>query len=78
MTFAQLDEQVVKAAAGLRELGVKKGDRVALVMPNCPQHVVAFAAAVHIGAIVVEHNPLYTASELLPQFQDHGAKVAIV
>ncbi|WKD56766.1 Long-chain-fatty-acid--CoA ligase [Corynebacterium capitovis DSM 44611] len=78
MTFADLNEKVVKVAAGLQELGVKKGDRVALVMPNCPQHVIAFCAVIRIGAIVVEHNPLYTASELLPQFQDHGAKVAIV
>ena len=78
MTFAQLNEQVLKVAAGLQELGVKKGDRVALVMPNCPQHIIAFSAVMRLGATVVEHNPLYTAAELLPQFQDHGAKVAIV
>ncbi|WP_165164642.1 long-chain-fatty-acid--CoA ligase [Corynebacterium qintianiae] len=78
MTYAELNEQVLKVAAGLQELGVKKGDRVALVMPNCPQHVISFIAVMRIGAIVVEHNPLYTAAELLPQFQDHGAKVAIV
>ncbi|SDM07650.1 long-chain acyl-CoA synthetase [Corynebacterium mycetoides] len=78
MTFAELNEQVLKAAAGLQELGVKKGDRVALVMPNCPQHIIAFSAVMRLGATVVEHNPLYTAAELLPQFQDHGAKVAIV
>ena len=44
----------------LRDLGVGKGDRVALVLPNCPQHVVAFYAVLRLGAIVVEHNPLYT------------------
>ena len=78
MTYADLNEQVLKLAAGLQELGVKKGDRVAILLPNCPQHIVAFAAVMRLGAIIVEHNPLYTASELLPQFQDHGAKVAIV
>ncbi|AWB83275.1 long-chain-fatty-acid--CoA ligase [Corynebacterium liangguodongii] len=78
MTYAELDENVVRAAAGLQELGVSQGDRVALIMPNCPQHVIAFVAVMRIGATVVEHNPLYTAAELTPQFQDHGAEVAIV
>ncbi|MCR2793169.1 long-chain-fatty-acid--CoA ligase [Microbacterium sp. zg.Y625] len=77
-TYGQLGEQIQRAAEGLRRLGVKKGDRVALVLPNCPQHVVAFYAALRLGAIVVEHNPLYTARELRHQFEDHGASVAIV
>ncbi|WP_342318930.1 long-chain-fatty-acid--CoA ligase [Corynebacterium mayonis] len=78
MTYADVNEQANKLAAGLQELGVKKGDRVAVMLPNCPQHVIAFVAIMRLGAIVVEHNPLYTAAELTPQFQDHGAKVAIV
>ncbi|MBT2485505.1 MULTISPECIES: long-chain-fatty-acid--CoA ligase [unclassified Microbacterium] len=77
-TYEQLGEQIEKAAEGLRRLGVVKGDRVALVLPNCPQHVVAFYAALRLGAIVVEHNPLYTARELRHQFEDHGARVAVV
>ncbi len=77
-TYRELGEQILRAAEGLRRLGVHKGDRVALVLPNCPQHVVAFYAALRLGAIVVEHNPLYTARELRHQFEDHGAKVAIV
>jgi long-chain acyl-CoA synthetase len=44
----------------LRRLGVAPGDRVALILPNCPQHVVAFYAVLRLGAIVVEHNPRYT------------------
>ena len=72
-TYAELGEQVERAAGGLRKLGVTAGDRVALVMPNCPQHVVAFYAALRLGAIVVEHNPLYTARELRHQFDVHGA-----
>jgi len=77
-TYRELGDQILRAAEGLRRLGVRKGDRVALVLPNCPQHVVAFYAALRLGAIVVEHNPLYTARELRHQFEDHGAQVAIV
>ena len=77
-TYAQLGEQVARAAEGLRKLGVTAGDRVALILPNCPQHVVAFYAVLRLGAIVVEHNPLYTARELRHQFEVHEAVVAIV
>lgn len=77
-SYRQLGEQIDRAAEGLRRLGVGKGDRVALVLPNSPQHVVAFYAALRLGAIVVEHNPLYTPRELRHQFEDHGARVAIV
>ena len=76
-TYAELEEQILRAANGLRKLGVSAGDRVAIVLPNCPQHVVAFYAVLRLGAIVVEHNPLYTPRELRHQFEDHGAKVAI-
>ncbi len=77
-TYARLDERVRRAADGLRRLGVQAGDRVALVMPNCPQNVIAFHAVLRLGATVVEHNPLYTAGELRHPFVDHGARVAIV
>lgn len=77
ITFAQLHEHVVRFANGLRRIGVKRGDRIALVMPNCPQHVISYFAIVRLGAIVVEHNPLYTRSELLTQYKDHGAKITI-
>lgn len=77
-TYRELGEQIERAAEGLRRIGVGAGDRVALVLPNCPQHVVAFYATLRLGAIVVEHNPLYTARELRHQFEDHGARVAIV
>jgi len=77
-SYDELGEQVSRAAEGLRRLGVKKGDRVAIVLPNCPQHVAAFYAVLRLGAIVIEHNPLYTARELRHQFEDHGARVAIV
>ena len=76
-TYAELGDQVFRAAEGLRRSGVRPGDRVAIMLPNCPQHVVAFYAILRLGAIVVEHNPLYTSRELLEQFENHGAKVAI-
>ncbi|MGK9219787.1 MULTISPECIES: long-chain-fatty-acid--CoA ligase [unclassified Microbacterium] len=77
-SYRELGEQIERAAEGLRRLGVRRGDRVAIVLPNCPQHVVAFYALLRLGAIVVEHNPLYTARELRHQFEDHGARFAIV
>ncbi|WP_022887154.1 long-chain-fatty-acid--CoA ligase [Glaciibacter superstes] len=77
-TYAELGEQIDRAAEGLQRLGVNAGDRVAIVLPNCPQHVVAFYAILRLGAIAVEHNPLYTPRELRHQFEDHGARVSIV
>ncbi len=77
-SYARLQEEIDRAAAGLRDLGVRAGDPVAIVLPNCPQHIVAFYAVLRLGAVVVEHNPLYTPRELRKQFEDHGAKHAIV
>jgi long-chain acyl-CoA synthetase len=77
-TYRDLGEQIERAAEGLSRLGVQKGDRVALILPNCPQHVAAFYAVLRLGAIVVEHNPLYTPRELRHQFEDHEARFAIV
>ena len=77
-SYRDLGMLVSRAAAGLLRLGVKAGDRVALVLPNCPQHIIAFHAVLRLGAVVVEHNPLYTDRELRHQFEDHGATVAIV
>ncbi|WP_106814102.1 long-chain-fatty-acid--CoA ligase [Microbacterium timonense] len=77
-TYRSLHEQIERAAAGLRALGVKAGDPVAIVLPNCPQHIVAFYAILRVGAVVIEHNPLYTPRELRKQFEDHGVTHAIV
>lgn len=77
-SYAQMQEAIGRAASGLHALGVRAGDPVAIVLPNCPQHIVAFYAVLRLGAVVVEHNPLYTARELRKQFEDHGAKHAIV
>ncbi|WCM56676.1 long-chain-fatty-acid--CoA ligase [Microbacterium sp. EF45047] len=77
-TYAELQQAIDRAAAGLRDLGVGPGDPVAIVLPNCPQHIIAFYAVLRLGAVVVEHNPLYTPRELRKQFEDHGAAHAIV
>ncbi|RKR30411.1 long-chain-fatty-acid--CoA ligase [Arthrobacter oryzae] len=77
-SYRELGSAISKAAAGLKKLGVRAGDRVALVLPNCPQHIIAFHAVLRLGAVVVEHNPLYTDRELRHQFEDHGATVAVV
>ncbi|MBN8206050.1 AMP-binding protein [Microbacterium esteraromaticum] len=77
-TYRDMQDAIERAAAGLRDLGVGPGDPVAIVLPNCPQHIIAFYAVLRLGAVVVEHNPLYTARELRKQFEDHGATHAIV
>ena len=77
-TYRQMHEAIDRAAAGLKARGVRSGDPVAIVLPNCPQHIIAFYAILRLGAVVVEHNPLYTPRELRKQFEDHGAKHAIV
>lgn len=78
ISYDELGDRISRAAETLRRLGVSAGDRVALVLPNSPQHVVAYYAILRLGAIVVEHNPLYTIPEFEQQFADHGADVAIV
>lgn len=77
-SYREMQDAIDRAAAGLRDLGVGAGDPVAIVLPNCPQHIIAFYAVLRLGAVVVEHNPLYTPRELRKQFEDHGAKHAIV
>ena len=78
MTYRELLEASERAAQVLRTSGVHKGDRVALIMPNCPQHAIALYGALRIGAIVAEHNPLVPAEEIRSQLDAHGAQVVIV
>jgi long-chain acyl-CoA synthetase len=78
LTYRDLLAETERCSAALTELGVGAGDRVALVMPNCPQYVVAFYATGRIGAVVVGNNPLYTKREMEHQLRDSGAKVVIV
>jgi long-chain acyl-CoA synthetase len=63
------------ASAVLAGLGVAKGDRVGMILPNCPEYVIAFFACQRLGAVAVGNNPLYTERELEHQIKDSGAKV---
>ncbi|MEG1454309.1 MAG: long-chain-fatty-acid--CoA ligase [Comamonas sp.] len=78
VTYAQTDMQSRILAAYLQGLGLTKGDRVALMMPNVPQYPVAVAAVLRAGYVVVNVNPLYTARELEHQLKDSGAKAIII
>ncbi len=77
-TYDTLARRVDKAAGALQDLGIRAGDRVALVLPNCATHIVAFYAILRLGAVVVEHNPTYTTEELRHQLADSESTVAIV
>ena len=77
LTYTQLAEDMRRAAGALHQAGVRPGDRVALVMPNCPQHAVAVLGTMLLGAVVVEHNPLAPSGELEGEYARHGARVTI-
>ena len=64
ITFWELKQQVLRLANALGALGVKKGDRVGIHLPTCPQYVIAYHAALSLGSIVVNLNPMYTTEEL--------------
>ncbi len=78
MSYRDLLTETERCSAALAGLGVAKGDRVALIMPNCPQYVIAYYATTRLGAIVVGNNPLYTKREMEHQLKDCGAKVVVV
>ncbi|MFK5634356.1 AMP-binding protein [Ornithinimicrobium sp. LYQ103] len=76
-TYGELADQVATAAAALHDAGVRHGDRVGVILPNCPQHVVAFYAITSLGATVAEHNPLAAPEEVRAQLDLHGARVVV-
>jgi long-chain acyl-CoA synthetase len=77
LSYAQLMKQVDQFSRVLLSLGVQRGDRVGLVLPNCPQYVIAYYATLRIGAVVVGNNPLYTERELSHQLKDAGIEVCV-
>jgi len=77
MSYRRLLELTYRFAAALQELGVEKGDRVAVHLPNCPQFVIAYYAALMVGGIVVPCNPAYVARELAHQLSDSGAETIV-
>ncbi len=78
ISYAQTDQESQALAAYLQSLGLAKGDRVAIMMPNVPQYPVAVAAILRAGYVVVNVNPLYTARELEHQLKDSGARAIVI
>ena len=78
VSYADTDADSRALAAYLQSLGLQRGDRVALMMPNVPQYPASVAAVLRAGFVVVNVNPLYTARELEHQLKDAGAKAIII
>ncbi|HOX42082.1 MAG TPA: long-chain fatty acid--CoA ligase [Myxococcota bacterium] len=78
VTYRQLKKHVDCFATALYDLGVRKGDVVGLRLPNCIHYVIAYYAAMKVGAVVTANNPLYKAAEIEHQFCDSGAKILVV
>ncbi len=76
-TYGEMGDLTRRAARGLQDLGVGKGDRVGVCLPNCPYYVVAYYAVLKTGAVVVNFNPLYTETEIRNQIKDSGITVMI-
>ncbi len=72
ITFWELRQQILRMANALGEMGVKKGDRIGVHLPNCPQYIIAYYAALNLGAVVVNLNPMYTVDELKALISDTG------
>jgi len=78
LTYRLLGNMVDKMAGVLAGMGVKKGDRVAIMLPNCPQLVVSYYGVLKAGAVVVMTNPMYMEKEITHQLNDAGAETIIV
>jgi long-chain acyl-CoA synthetase len=78
LTYGALHEQVARVAQGLKNLGLRPGERLAIMLPNCPQLVVTYYAALHLGAVVVLMNPLLSPKEVGQQLLDSGAHFFVV
>ena len=78
VSYAQVDQASRKLAGYLQSLGLAKGDRVAVMMPNTPQYPITVAAILRAGLVVVNVNPLYTPRELEHQLKDSGAKAIVI
>ncbi|MFC1696512.1 AMP-binding protein, partial [Pseudomonadota bacterium] len=78
MTYDDLDRHTRHFAAWLQSKGLRKGDRIALMMPNVLQYPVAIFGAMRAGLVIVNTNPMYTARELKHQLQDSGARAIVV
>ncbi|MCP4755727.1 MAG: long-chain fatty acid--CoA ligase [Proteobacteria bacterium] len=77
ITFWELREMSIRMANAFAELGIQKGDRVGIDLPNLPQYLIAYYAAMYLGAVVVNFNPLYTAEELTALIKQTGLKAFV-
>jgi long-chain acyl-CoA synthetase len=77
LTFGEVKVRADRLAAALARLGIVKGDRVGIMLPNCPQYVVGAFAILRLGAIIVNINPAYTAREVLTVTGDSGMRALI-
>lgn len=77
LSYRELGAEVESLASALAHLGVGRGDRVGLILPNCPQYIIGYYATLRLGAIVVGTNPLYTRREMRHQLSDAGCRVVI-
>ncbi|MFK8792938.1 AMP-binding protein [Planococcus plakortidis] len=77
ISYEELYQSAMKMANYLQKLGIEKGDRVSIMLPNCPQAVISFYGILYAGGIVVMTNPLYTEREIAYQMKDSGAKAII-
>lgn len=77
LSYRQLKQQVDRLAAALHAQGVQPGDRVAIMLPNCPQTLIAYYATLSLGAVTVMTNPLYVERELAHQWGDAGVKLIV-
>ncbi|MDL5375562.1 AMP-binding protein [Exiguobacterium mexicanum] len=77
LTFAEVDDAAKRLATMLQSKGLQKGDRVSLMLPNCPQFVISFYAVLYAGGTVVQTNPLYTEHELENLITDSGASIIV-
>ena len=77
LSYAEIARQVDRAAAGLQRMGVAKGNRVGLFLPNCPTFIIYYFAVLKCGGTVVNFNPLYTLEELSYQIKDSGTELMV-
>ena len=76
-SYAELDDAVARGAAGFRALGVGKGVKVGLFLPNCPQFVIAYFGILKAGGTVVNYSPLYSEDQLAHQIDDSGTDIMV-
>ena len=78
LTFAEIKDRSDRFATALSRMGIAKGDRVGVMLPNCPQYLITVFGILRLGAIVVNINPLYTPREIAVVAQDSGMRLLVV